>query len=88
MSLTRRPQAAMAGRASAAPRHVAWAELLRRIFGLDVVAWPDCGGRLRQVATIAEPRVIARILAHVGLPLEPPFPTPPSQPSWLLEGPR
>ena len=58
------------------PRHVAWAELLRRTFGLDVLACPDCGGRLRLVATIADPRVIARILAHLGLPLEPPRPCP------------
>ena len=65
------------------PRHVAWAELLRRTFGLDVLACPDCGGRLRLVATIADPRVIARILAHLGLPLEPPCPMPPRQPSWL-----
>ncbi len=68
------------------PRHVAWAELLRRTFGLDVLACPDCGGRLRLVATIADPRVIARILAHLGLPLEPPGPVPPRQPSWLSAG--
>ena len=65
------------------PRHVAWAELLRRTFALDVLTCPDCGGRLLLVATIADPRVIARILAHLGLPLEPPRPVPPHQPSWL-----
>ena len=65
------------------PRHLAWAELLRRTFALDVLECPDCGGRLRLVATIADPRVIARILAHLGLPLEPPGPVPPRQPSWL-----
>jgi hypothetical protein len=27
--------------------------------------------------------VIARILAHLGLPLEPPRPAPPRQPHWL-----
>jgi hypothetical protein len=65
------------------PRHVTWAELLRRTFGLDVLACPDCGGRLRLVATIGAPRVIARILAHLGLPLEPPGYAPPRQPRWL-----
>ncbi|HSP99124.1 MAG TPA: hypothetical protein VL049_18020, partial [Candidatus Dormibacteraeota bacterium] len=50
------------------PRHVAWAELRRRTFALDVLACSDCGGRLRLVATIADPRVIAPILAHLGLP--------------------
>jgi len=65
------------------PRHVAWAGLLRRTFGLDVLACPDCGGRRRLVAPIAAPRVIARILAHLGLPVDPPRPTPPRQASWL-----
>jgi AcrR family transcriptional regulator len=35
----------------------------------------------RGVATIADPRAIAGILAHLGL--EPPRPVPPRQPSWL-----
>jgi hypothetical protein len=45
---------------------MAWAELLLRTFALDV-ACPDCGGRLRLVATIADPRVIGKVLAHLGL---------------------
>jgi hypothetical protein len=57
--------------------------LLRRTFALDVLAWPDCGGRLRLVTTIANPRVIARILAHLGLPVEPPRSAAPRQSSWL-----
>jgi hypothetical protein len=36
-----------------------------------------------RLGDIADPRVIARILAHLGLPLEPPGPVPPRQPSWL-----
>ena len=31
----------------------------------------------------AEPRLIARILAHLGLPLELPSPVPPRQSSWM-----
>ena len=45
-----------------------WAELMRRTFGFDVLACPRCGGRLRLVALIEQAAVIARILAHVGLP--------------------
>jgi hypothetical protein len=58
------------------PRHVAWAELLRRTFAIGVLACPDCGGRLRLVATIADRQVIEKILAHLGLPLAPPSPAP------------
>jgi hypothetical protein len=60
---------------------------LRRSFGLDVLACPDCGGRLHLVATIADPRVIARILAHLGLPLEPPG-SRPAAPAELAAGGR
>ena len=33
------------------PTYVAWADLLRRVFALDILACPDCGGRLRLLAT-------------------------------------
>ena len=36
------------------PRHHAWADLLRRTFAFDVLDCPECGGRLRFLATIAQ----------------------------------
>jgi hypothetical protein len=36
-------------------RHFAWADLLWRTFEIDVLACPDCGGRLRLLATIEDP---------------------------------
>ncbi len=48
-------------------RYRAWAELLRRIFEIDVLACA-CGGRLRFIATIEDPPVVDRILRHLGLP--------------------
>src|SRR5262249_59749811 len=44
------------------PRHFPWAELLRRTFEIDILACPDCGGRLRLVATIEDHAVIEKIL--------------------------
>ncbi len=44
------------------------AELMRRTFGLDVLACPQCGGRLRLVALIDRASVVQRILRHLGLP--------------------
>jgi hypothetical protein len=44
-----------------------WAELLRRIFQIDVLACA-CGGRLQFIATIEDPPVVQRILRHLGLP--------------------
>jgi hypothetical protein len=41
---------------------------MRRIFALDVLACARCGGRLRFVATIEDPPLVTKILAHLGLP--------------------
>ncbi|HLF48251.1 MAG TPA: hypothetical protein VJA45_02660 [Methylomirabilota bacterium] len=38
-----------------------------RAFAIDVLAGPRCGGRMRLIATIHDPGVIRRILAHLGL---------------------
>jgi hypothetical protein len=60
------------GNASRAPALRAgayqWAELMRRTFGVDVLACPRCGGRLRLVALIEQASVIQRILRHLGFP--------------------
>jgi hypothetical protein len=40
--------------AVAQPRGYLWAELMKRTFGFDVLACPECGGRLRLVALIDE----------------------------------
>ena len=39
---------------------------------------PHCGGNLKIIAAIEEPGVIARILAHLGLPTRAP-PRPPAR---------
>jgi hypothetical protein len=36
---------------------IPWAELLGKVFAVDVLECPDCGGRLRVVAYIAEGKV-------------------------------
>jgi hypothetical protein len=36
-------------------------------FGIDVLACPNCGGRLRLIATLHDPAVIRKILAHLAL---------------------
>lgn len=50
--------------------HFPWADLLERTFGIDILACPGCGGRLRFLATIEEPRTIRRILDHLGIPAD------------------
>jgi hypothetical protein len=50
---------------------------MRHTFGVDVLACPRCGGRMRVVATIEDPVVIRKILTHLGLPTDVPAPRPP-----------
>jgi hypothetical protein len=45
-------------------------------FDLDVLACPRCGGRMSLIATIDDPRIIRKILGHLGLPTEVPQPRP------------
>ena len=44
-----------------------WAGLMHRAFALDVLACPQCGGRLRLIATLHDPAVIRKLLAHLGM---------------------
>ena len=65
------------------PSYVPWADLLRRVFALDILACPDCGGRLRLLATIEDRAVIKQILTHLGLPVDLPQPAAARTPAWL-----
>ncbi len=62
------------------PRAWSWAALMHRAFAVDVLACPHCGGRLRLIATLHDPAVIRKILAHLGRPPseERPGPAPPA----------
>ncbi len=48
-----------------------WASLLKRVHDVDALACP-CGGRLRVMALITEPEVVAAILTSLHLPAAPP----------------
>jgi hypothetical protein len=73
------------GRVGRPPRNEAprWADLMRRTFGIDVLACPRCGGRFRLIALIEEASVIERILCHLHLPTEVPAPRPGRAPPSL-----
>jgi Putative transposase len=52
---------------TATPRAWNWAALIHRAFGIDVLVCAHCGGRLRLIATLHDPAVIRKILAHLAL---------------------
>ncbi len=45
---------------------IPWAQLLKKVFALDVLACPKCDGRMRIIAFIAQPAVARRVLDHLG----------------------
>ena len=54
------------GEAPAVPKHVAmsWAQRLKRVLAIEIDTCARFQGRLRVIASIEEPELIARILAH------------------------
>jgi len=66
--------------AHGAPARMGWARLLKRVFDIDLEHCPQCGGEFRIIAAIEEPAVIAKILAHLGLPAR----APPRSPARSL----
>jgi hypothetical protein len=53
-----------------------WAALMHRAFAIDVLACVHCGGRLRLIATLHDPVVIRKLLAHLGMARSGPSPGP------------
>jgi hypothetical protein len=59
-------------------RNYAWAELMKRMWEIDVLECPRCFGRMRIVAAIHSPDATRKILQCLGLPSRAP-PLKPSQ---------
>ena len=55
-----------------AAKRFSWADGLRRAFRLELLKCPTCGGKRRIVATIHDPKEIARFMRHLKLSPEPP----------------
>jgi hypothetical protein len=58
-------------------RHWPWAKLMHCAFEIDVLACPWCGGRLRLIATVEDPREIREVLSALPLSGEPVDRAPP-----------
>ena len=65
-------------------KYIAWHELLRRTFGIDVVC-PRCDGELRLIALVKEEATITKILGAMGLEPRPPPLAPARGPPHQVE---
>ena len=54
-----------------------WADLLKRVFKIDIFECPRCQARMQKISVITRPKVIREILECVGLPAD----SPPVHPS-------
>ena len=69
---TEAPGDPAAPRPARPPRTVLpWAELLRRVFAVDVLVCPRCLGAMSVIAYLSDPVVVGKILGHLGLPQSP-----------------
>ena len=53
-------------------KNYSWAQLLQRVFDIDISACELCGGPVRIIAVIETPKTVEKILNHLGLPARPP----------------
>ena len=63
---------------------ISLAQLLKRLFDIDTEHCPHGGGTLKLIAAIEDPAVIAKMLAHLGMPTRAP-PRAPAQSIDLFE---
>jgi hypothetical protein len=71
------PPAPAASRA----RRLSWSALMQRVFARDVLECPSCRGRMRVIAAIEQPEIVAAILGSLGLASR----APPSAPARQAE---
>ena len=80
------PSEPVANLTAAHPRNYAWAELMRRVWALDVLECPRCLARTRILAAIHPPDATRKILDCLGLPSRaPPVAAAVSEPTVQLD---
>ena len=54
-----------------------WAEMIRKVYEVDPLLCPPCGGRMRIISFVEDPKVIDRIIRYLELSVEAERPPPP-----------
>jgi len=51
--------------------------MIRKVYEVDPLCCPPCGGQMRIISFIEEPKIIDKIIAHLELTFEAEWPPPP-----------
>ncbi len=54
-----------------------WAEMIRRVYEVDPLICPQCGGEMKVISFIEDHEVIDRIISHLKLTFHAERPPPP-----------
>ena len=54
-----------------------WAEMIKKVYELDPLECPSCGGQMKIISFIEDPQVIDKIIGHLKLSFEAERPPPP-----------
>jgi len=61
-----------------------WAEMIRKVYELDPLVCPQCGGMMKVIAFLTDYSVVDRIINHLKLTFVAAKPPPPRVPSQEL----
>jgi hypothetical protein len=67
-------------------KRISWARLLKRVFDIDVTVCSACRGKVKIISAIEDPKVIKKILTHLGLPAAAPKLQPARGPPTSSQG--
>jgi len=56
---------------------IGWADMIRKVYEIDPLLCPSCGGKMSIISFIDDHKVIDKIIAHLELTFETERPPPP-----------
>ena len=65
---------------------IGWAKILKRVFDIDMQTCSKCGGQIKVISNIQNPKIIRKILTHLGENSKVPELSPPRGPPETEDG--
>jgi len=55
---------------------IGWAEMVRKVYEVDPLICPSCGGQMKVISFIEDPKAIDRIIGHLKITFQAERPPP------------